>query len=119
MDVILNKNLPLPATNTEKYTTAEDNQTTVSLQLFEGPNEVAKENSCLYKTTMKDIPPKPQGEPKLELTMSLDESGVLSFKAFCLDSNGILETQLSIGVEVRDINILAFQNSKICLGQTN
>merc|ERR1712137_318244 len=100
LDVILKKNLPLPANNTEQYTIAVDNQTSVSLQLYEGPKKVAKENSCLYKTTMKDIPPKPQGEPRLELTMSLDESGVLSFKAVCLDSNGIFETQLSIGVEV-------------------
>jgi len=83
MSVLLKKNLPLPATKTGPYTTVSDNQTSMNLELLQGPHSIGSKNQQLYKSYLRGIIPRPKGEAKVSVTMTLDESGLLVLNATC------------------------------------
>lgn len=84
---IIEKNTTIPAENEKVFTTAEDNQSAVSIRVFQGEREIAEENELLGEFDLMDIPPAPAGEPRIEVTFSIDESGIVSVTAEELGSN--------------------------------
>lgn len=84
---IIEKNTTIPAENEKVFTTAEDDQSAVSIRVFQGEREIAEENELLGEFDLKDIPPAPAGEPRIEVTFSIDESGIVSVTAEELGSN--------------------------------
>jgi len=66
--IIIKKDTPLPASSTEIYATSEDNQTSLSIKLYEGEKTKAAENCFLGELIVEDIPPRAKGVEKIEVT---------------------------------------------------
>ncbi len=101
MDPLIEKNETIPATvKQDGYSTTKDNQTQVHIRVFEGEEEMAKDNDLLDEFFLKGIEPAPAGEPDLAAKFSLDMDGILHVEAIDEDRGektdltieGVLET---------------------------
>ena len=81
MSVMIKRGTPLPTFNVQTYTTVEDNQTTVQLEIYEGERKYVKYNHLLTKTTITGLSPKPKGETKISVEFKIDVNGILYVKA--------------------------------------
>ena len=80
MDVLIPRNTTIPCEKVEKYQNARDNQTKLGVKVYQGERKVAKENKFLGKLQI-NIPPKPRGKVRIEVTFALDINGVLKVSA--------------------------------------
>lgn len=81
MSVIIPRNTPIPCVKTQCYTTEENYQTQVDIGVFEGERTKTTENNELGKFTISGIERAKRGEPKVDVSFSLDSNGILSVKA--------------------------------------
>ena len=81
---IFERNTSLPATRSEIFSTAEDNQTSVEMQVFQGERARAAENRLLGKFTLSGIAPQPRAVPQIEVVFNIDTRGVLTVTAIDL-----------------------------------
>ena len=81
MSVIIKRGTPLPTFNNQEYVTTADNQTRVSLEIYEGEKKYVKYNHLLTKTTITGLSPKPKGETKISVEFKIDVNGILYVKA--------------------------------------
>ena len=81
MSVMIKRGTPLPTFNVQTYTTVEDNQTKVQLEIYEGERKYVKYNHLLTKTTITGLSPKPKGETKISVEFKIDVNGILYVKA--------------------------------------
>lgn len=102
---IIEKNTTIPADNNKVFTTAEDNQSSVSVRVFQGEREIADKNELLGEFELTDIPPAPAGEPRIEVTFSLNESGIVSVSAEELSTNKSKEITVEGGGGLSDEEI--------------
>lgn len=102
---IIEKNTTIPAENTKVFTTAEDNQSSVNVRVFQGEREIAEENELLGEFELTDIPPAKAGEPRVEVTFSLNESGIVNVSAEELSSNQSKEVTVEGGAGLSDEEI--------------
>lgn len=102
---IIEKNTTIPADNNKVFTTAEDNQSSVSVRVFQGEREIAEKNELLGEFELTDIPAAPAGEPRIEVTFSLNESGIVSVSAEELSSNTSKEITVEGGGGLSDEEI--------------
>jgi molecular chaperone DnaK (HSP70) len=98
---IFERDTPLPASKSEVFSTADDNQTAVQVQVFQGEQEMAADNRSLGKFRLSGIPPAPRGMPQIEVTFNVDTSGVLTVSAKDLATGQIEETTFS---EIADVS---------------
>lgn len=80
-DVVIPKNTTIPTRKTKIYTTAEDNQTSVWIKVYQGERKIAKENRLLGEFELTGIPPAPRGVPQIEVTFDIDVNGILTVSA--------------------------------------
>ncbi len=80
-DVVIPKNTTIPTRKTKIYTTAEDNQTTVWIKVYQGERKIARENRLLGEFELSGIPPAPRGIPQIEVTFDIDVNGILTVSA--------------------------------------
>lgn len=88
-EIILEKDSPLPATGKETFTTKEDKQTDVGITVLEGESHYPKNCNVLGEEdgqVLQNIPPQPAGVPRIELTLKMDEEGILAGEAIELNS---------------------------------
>ncbi len=93
---IINANTTIPVSRSLIFSTVEDNQTEVDIQIFQGEREVAEENKSLGKFTLLAIKPAPRGVPRIEVTFNINVNGMLKVGAMDLSSKNkkeILVTQ--------------------------
>jgi len=93
---IINANTTIPVSRSLIFSTVEDNQTEVDIQIYQGEREVAEENKSLGKFTLLAIKPAPRGVPRIEVTFNINVNGMLKVGAMDLSSKNkkeILITQ--------------------------
>ncbi len=78
---LIEKNTTIPTRKTETFTTADDNQTAVTVHVLQGEREMASANKSLGRFDLSDIPPAPRGVPQVEVTFDIDANGILNVSA--------------------------------------
>jgi molecular chaperone DnaK len=87
MDILLDKNAPLPARKSKVYTTTEDDQDTISIKIYQGVYPKASRNQLLGEYFFSGIRKAKRGEPSIEITFKVDVNGILKVSARDLDTN--------------------------------
>ena len=81
MTKLIEKNTTIPTKATQVFSTAEDNQTAVTVHVLQGEREMASANKSLGRFDLSDIPPAPRGVPQIEVTFDIDANGILNVSA--------------------------------------
>ncbi|MDH3235618.1 MAG: molecular chaperone DnaK, partial [Alphaproteobacteria bacterium] len=81
MTKLIEKNTTIPANAEQVFSTADDNQTAVTIHVLQGERERAVDNKSLGRFDLADIPPAPRGLPQIEVTFDIDANGILNVSA--------------------------------------
>jgi molecular chaperone DnaK len=81
MTKLIEKNTTIPAKKSEIFSTAADNQTSVSIHVLQGEREMAADNKTLGRFELVGIPPAPRGMPQIEVTFDIDANGIVEVSA--------------------------------------
>ncbi len=81
MNVLIEKNTTIPAKKQQIYSTADDNQTAVTVHVLQGERKQAGQNKSLGRFDLSDIPPAPRGVPQIEVSFDIDANGILNVSA--------------------------------------
>jgi len=81
MTKLIDKNTTIPANAEQVFSTAEDNQTAVTIHVLQGERERSMDNKSLGRFDLTDIPPSPRGLPQIEVTFDIDANGILNVSA--------------------------------------
>ena len=81
MTKLVEKNTTIPTEKKQVFSTADDNQTAVTIKVYQGEREIASANRLLGQFNLEDIPPAPRGLPQIEVTFDIDANGILNVKA--------------------------------------
>jgi molecular chaperone DnaK len=81
MSVLIEKNTTIPTKKTQTFSTADDNQTAVTIHVLQGERKQAGQNKSLGQFNLEDIPPAPRGLPQIEVAFDLDANGILNVSA--------------------------------------
>jgi molecular chaperone DnaK len=105
MTVLVERNTTIPTTKKETFSTAADNQTAVTVRVFQGERKMASDNRLLGQFNLDGIPPAPRGMPQIEVSFDIDVNGILNVSAKDLgtgkaqtvrieDSSGLSEDEI-------------------------
>ena len=81
MTKLIEKNSTIPTKQNQVFSTAEDNQTAVTVHVLQGERDMASGNKSLGQFNLSDIPPAPRGMPQIEVTFDIDANGILNVSA--------------------------------------
>ena len=81
MTKLIEKNTTIPTKAAQTFSTAEDNQTAVTVHVLQGEREMARDNKSLGRFDLSDIPPAPRGTPQVEVSFDIDANGILNVSA--------------------------------------
>ncbi len=81
MTQLIERNTTIPTSRKETFSTAEDNQPSVTINVLQGEREFARDNRSLGRFDLSDIPPAPRGTPQIEVEFAIDANGILKVAA--------------------------------------
>ncbi len=84
---LIEKNTTIPTRKSQVFTTAADNQPSVSIHVLQGERPMAQDNKTLGRFELTDIPPAPRGVPQIEVTFDIDANGIVNVSAKDLGTN--------------------------------
>ena len=105
MTKLIQKNTTVPTKATQVFSTAEDNQTAVTIHVLQGEREMARANKSLGQFNLTDIPPSSRGQPQIEVTFDIDANGILhvSAKDKATGKENKIKIQASSGLNEEEI----------------
>ncbi|EXI69389.1 MAG: Heat shock protein 70 [Candidatus Accumulibacter adjunctus] len=121
MTKLIKKNTTIPTKATQVFSTADDNQSAVTIHVLQGEREMAGGNKSLGQFNLSDIPPAPRGMPQIEVTFDIDANGILhvSAKDKATGKENKIKIQASSGLSeeevqrmVRDAEVHAEEDRK-------
>jgi molecular chaperone DnaK len=78
---LIDRNTTIPTRKSQVFSTAEDGQTAVTIRVFQGEREMARDNKLLGQFDLVGIPPAPRGMPQIEVTFDIDANGIVNVSA--------------------------------------
>jgi molecular chaperone DnaK len=81
MSILIPRNTQIPTKKSKVYSTVENNQTSVAVNVYQGEREMAADNKRLGQFTLHGIPPAPKSVPQIEITFTIDANGILNVTA--------------------------------------
>ncbi len=102
---LIDKNTTIPASKSQVFSTAADNQTSVEIHIVQGERPMASDNKSLGRFILDGIPPAPRGMPQVEVTFDIDVNGILNVKAMDKASGKAqsIKIEASSGLKEEDI----------------
>jgi molecular chaperone DnaK (HSP70) len=95
MSKIINKNTQIPVTESKVYTTVEDGQTSVMIEIYEGERQFVDDNHKIGDFELTDIPRQARGAAKIEVQLHIDNNGILTVKAIDKDTGNNNEVKVT------------------------
>jgi molecular chaperone DnaK len=102
---VIERNTTIPARRTEVFSTAEDNQTAVDVNVLQGEREMAADNRTLANFRLEGIRPARRGEPQVEVTFDIDANGILNVSARDKETNAEQQVTISESTNLEQSDI--------------